>query len=127
MTMGLMIWMAAVYACYKLFRTDRNWRRVLTIFAAAAAVSTLLMLFENKLAAGAVLRQFIESLSSASLVALAGELLILFFLRRDWRKYEGKNAAGKITTFDEFYVEEVAAMEVKKNSRKAAAKDKDKK
>ena len=127
MTMGLMIWMAAVYACYKLFRADRNWRRVLTIFAAAAAVSTLLMLFENKLAAGAVLRQFIESLSSASLVALAGELLILFFLHRDWRKYEGKNAAGKITTFDEFYVEEVAAMEVKKNSRKATAKDKDKK
>ena len=127
MTMGLAIWMAAVYACYKIFRTVKNWRSVLSVFAAAATASTILMLLENRLALGPIARQLIESVSSASLVALAGELLILFFLRRDWRKYEGKNASGKITTFDEFYVEEVAAMEVKKSSRKAAAKDKDKK
>ena len=126
MTMGLMIWMAAVYACYKLFRTDRNWRRVLTIFAAAAAVSTLLMLFENKLAAGAVLCQFIESLSSASLVALAGELLVLFFLRKDWRKYGGsaETETGKPGTFDEFYIKETALMQLKSSQKSKKSPDK---
>lgn len=126
MTMGLAIWMAAVYACYKIFRTVKNWRSVLSVFAAAATASTILMLLENRLALGPIARQLIESVSSASLVALAGELLVLFFLRKDWRKYGGsaETETGKPGTFDEFYIKETALMQLKSYQKSKKSPDK---
>ena len=112
MTFGLLTWMAAIYACYKLFRAVKNWRLTLSVFAAAAAVTGAAMLLENRLGAGGNARQIIEGLCAACLTALAGELLVLYYLRRDWRKYAAAQNDGK--SFGDYYAQELSSIAAKR-------------